>query len=140
MLIESFKGAAADWKKPVQVIAKLIGKSSNTTIVEIEKSRQKDSILAMENRALTIENESLFNINQIERAKSEILLKEIEELNKMSLANDQMCSRIEPTSAVLKALQVPVKAPKSEFLQKIDKLQQNIDYYEHKMQQKHDIW
>ena len=80
MLIECMKGGA-EWKKPIQVVSKIIGKASGNTVIEIEKSRKKDSILAMENRALTIENESLININQIEKTKSHILLKEIEKLN-----------------------------------------------------------
>jgi hypothetical protein len=75
------KGGATDWKKPIQVVSKIIGKTSANTVNEIEKSRKKDSILAMENRALNIENESLININQIEKTKSHILLKEIEKLN-----------------------------------------------------------
>lgn len=58
----------------------------------------------MENRALTIENESLININQIEKNKSHIMLREIEKLNQMSYANDQMCSKVVPQSSVLKAL------------------------------------
>lgn len=81
MLIECMKGGATDWKKPIQVVSKIIGKTSANTVNEIEKSRKKDSILAMENRALNIENESLININQIEKTKSHILLKEIEKLN-----------------------------------------------------------
>ena len=56
----------------------------------------------------------------------------------MAYANDQLCSSL--PSSVLRALHQPPVAPKSEFLAKLGKLDQKIDNYEHKMQQKQEIY
>lgn len=60
-----------EWKNVVQMISgNILGHSKqemDATISEIEKYRKTESLLAMENRAMQIENEGVYMLNKFEK-------------------------------------------------------------------------
>jgi hypothetical protein len=56
LLIDSLKNKEVDWKKPVQVISKIVGKNCDKTIMDIEKHRKNEKVVKIELKALKIEN------------------------------------------------------------------------------------
>ena len=62
ILVEALKNKEAkevDWKKPVQIISKILGKNYEKAFAEIEKQRINNNASSLELKALKIENSGL---------------------------------------------------------------------------------